>query len=301
MKNKEPIHTNWNLVQAFLVLNRYGRYELASERENLDDSTLRRRISQLEAYFGRQLFVKSEGGWTIAPDLSELVSAAQRMEDAANAFFHEKPSCSGDVTISVLDAFGHRLAGVFHALQQKYPEIVLHITSEARFANLGEDKVDIAIRLARPVRNNNSLRIRKIGDVPMNAFASPAYLAGTKDKTETCGTTHHHLLGMRLQFPHNDHSFPYAAISWADDIGLEGRTDVLADSLTLLQQMCERGHGVALLPVAFANGNSLLQRVRADCPDIQTELWLVSRLDMRVQWQLDLADMLQAEVKTWTT
>ena len=298
MNNKDLTTSNWNLVQAFLALNRYGNYETASERENIDDSSLRRRISQLEAHFGRQLFVKSEGGWTIAPDMSELVTAARQMEDAAAGFFQALPSCKGDVTISILDAFGLRLAHVFYALRQKYPSIALHIISEARFANLGKDKVDIAIRLARPVRNNSSLRIRKLGDVSMNAYASTAYIERMGRQVDEYGKVEHSLLGMRLQFPHDDHSFPYADIDW-EDFGLHGKTYAKVDSLAMLQQMCELGSGIALLPVAIAHGNPRLRLVRENCPSVNTELWFVSRLDMRAQWQLDFADMLQAELVTW--
>ncbi|MFB1635346.1 LysR family transcriptional regulator [Pseudomonas sp. AP-1] len=300
MKSKEPTATNWNLVQAFLALNRYGGYELASERENLDDSTLRRRISQLEAHFGRQLFVNSDGVWTIAPDLGSLVVSAEKMYQAANAFFNEQPTCSGDVTISIADAFGLRLEHVFSALQEKYPLISLNIITETRFANLSKDKVDIAIRLARPIHNSNSLRIRKLGDVPMNAYASPAYLEKRGQVSDQDDRSLHHLLIMKLQFPHNDHSFPYAAIDW-EDLGLHGKTHTYVDSLTLLQKMCEMGRGVALLPVSFAHDNPQLKLVQKDYSNVNTELWLVSRLDLRAKWQLDLAEMLQQEISTWNT
>jgi hypothetical protein len=39
--------------------------------------------------------------------------------------------------------------------------------------------------------------------------------------------------------------------------------------------------------------------VREGSQPIKTELWLVTRLDMRAAWQRDLADMLQAELARW--
>jgi DNA-binding transcriptional LysR family regulator len=298
MKNKDVTALNWDLVQAFLALERYGRYELASEKENIDDSTLRRRISQLEMSFGRQLFVRSEGGWKVAPDLNDLVTTALRMEDAAKAFFHGQQTGTGDVRISVLDAFALRFGPVFVAFQQKYPYITLNITNEAHFVNLEQEKVDIAIRLARPVRNNNSLRILKIGDVPMNAYASSGYLERMQKDAGSDTPPVHRLLGMRLRFPHQDHSFPYADTGWGD-VGLNGETCTWLDSLILLHRMCELGQGVALIPTAFAQGNPDLRLVGDAGRSVNTELWLVSRLDMRAAWQRDLADMLQAELARW--
>lgn len=298
MKNRDVNAPNWDLVQAFLALERYGRYETASERENIDDSTLRRRISQLEARFGRQLFVRSEGAWKVSPDLNDLVAAALRMEDAAKVFFHGQQTGTGDVRISVLDAFALRFGPVFAEFQQKYPDITLNITNEAHFVNLEQEKVDIAIRLARPVRNSNSLRILKIGDVPMNAYASSGYLKRMRDGATGTDRPEHRLLGMRLRFPHQDHSFPYADISW-EDVGLGGKTCTWLDSLILLHRMCELGQGVAIIPTALAKDSLDLHPVDGPGRSVNTELWLVSRLDMRATWQRDLADMLQKELAHW--
>ena len=41
----------WDLIRAFLALERRGDYGIASEFEGIDDSTLRRRIRTLEHWF----------------------------------------------------------------------------------------------------------------------------------------------------------------------------------------------------------------------------------------------------------
>jgi len=295
MKTKDGTALPWDLIQAFLALERYGRYELAAEMENIDDSTLRRRIAQLEARFKRQLFVRSEGGWKVAPDLHELVDAAIHMENAANAFSQDQQTSIGEVRISVMDAFALRLSHVFKEFQRKYPRIVLNITHEAHFVNLEREKVDLAIRLARPVQNSNSLRIRKIANVPMNFYASRDYLERANKEASNPAFPGHQLMGMRLHFPHQDHSFPYADLAFSD-VGLSGHTCMWLDSLILLHRMCELGHGVAILPTSFAADSPNLVLVREDSPNVNTELWVISRLDMRAGWQRDLADMLQAEL-----
>ena len=76
----------WDLIRAFLALDRHGDYAVAAEVERIDDSTLRRRIRTLEQRMGRALFVRTERGWKAAPDQIELVKAAQRMEEAASCF-----------------------------------------------------------------------------------------------------------------------------------------------------------------------------------------------------------------------
>jgi DNA-binding transcriptional LysR family regulator len=298
MKIKDDIPLSWDLIQAFLALERYGRYELASDKANIDDSTLRRRINLLEKRFGRQLFVRSEGGWKVSSDLHQLVAAALRMEEAAGVFSQDHETGVGAVRISVLDAFAERLSPIFWELQQKYPAIILDVTCETHFVNLQQEKVDIAIRLARPMRNNNSLRIRKIGDVPVNVYASRDYIERLNGRAEDSEFSGHQLLTMG-RFPHEDHSVPYSDIAWSD-VGVSGRICARVDSLILLQKMCELGQGVALLPAKFARSNPNLMLIRQDSQPIKTELWLVTRLDMRAAWQRELADMLKAELARWS-
>jgi len=280
----------WDLIRAFLALERHGSYEVAAELEGIDDSTLRRRIRQLEQYFGRALFVRAESGWRASADLHALISAAQRMEAAARSFCQDHQAGVGTIRISVMDVFAHRFAPVCAALNEKYPRLVFTITTEAHFLNLEQDQVDIAVRLARPERNSNSLRVRKLGNVTVGAYGSRAYLERHREQ----GDGEHQLLAMNLRFFHQDHDFIYAQLDWSR-FGLAGRVRLQSDSFVSLARLCALGQGLALLPRFLAAEYPQLQACPADV-FVDTELWLVSRFDMHAAWQRDLADLLQAEL-----
>ncbi|HBO81892.1 MAG TPA: hypothetical protein DD502_27565 [Cupriavidus sp.] len=288
----------WDLIRAFLALERHGSYEVAADMEGIDDSTLRRRIRVLEQRFGRTLFVRSEAGWKASADLHALVSAAQHMEEAARSFSQNHQEGAGVVRISLMDVFAKRFAPVFVALGEKFPRLLLNITTETHFVNLEQDQVDIAVRLARPVRNSNSLRVRKIGAVAVGAYASRAYLARhDTSASNPAFVDDHDLLAMNLQFFHQDHNFTYANLDWAK-FGLTGKVRHGHEAVRLHAHLCALGHGVALLP----------KFVAADYPELvpypeklffETELWLVSRFDLLAAWQRELADRLQEEMATW--
>jgi DNA-binding transcriptional LysR family regulator len=300
MTSKDDMATPpWDLIRAFLALGRYGDYEVAAEMEHIDDSTLRRRIRVLEQRFGRALFVRGERGWQVAPDLNELVAAAQQMEEAARSFSQVPQQSAGTVRISMLDAFAQRFAGVFLALREKHPRLTLNITTETHFVNLEQEQVDIAIRLARPLRAVNSLRIRKIGNLRVNAYASRSYLEKHQARAQDPAFAEHALLAMNLQFSHQDHSFTYADLDWSN-FGVRGNVAAWSDSFMLLTRICELGYGVAIIPTVIAADHPQLRIVHADRPDVNTELWMVSRLDLRSAWQRDLAEMMQAEMAGWT-
>lgn len=286
----------WDFIRAFLLLSRYGDYELAAEKERIDDSTLRRRIRALEQRFGRTLFVRSEGSWRVAPDLQPLLEAAVRMQEAARMFSLDPHSGGGIVRVSVLEAFAHRFCPVFVKLREKYPQIQLNITTEGHFVDLEQEQVDIAIRLARPVRNGGSLRIRKIGDVPVNAYASRAYLDHEHGARRQPNFNDHQLLAINIQFSHLDHE--YLELS-PEVLGIRGGIVASSDNFSVLARLCELGHGVAVLPVCYANGFVGLEALFSR-PKAATELWMVSRLDLRAGWQRDLASMLQRELAAWS-
>jgi DNA-binding transcriptional LysR family regulator len=285
----------WDLIRAFLLLNRCGDYEIAAEKERIDDSTLRRRIRALEQRFGRALFVRNEGCWCVSPDVQPLLDAAVRMEEAARSFAKDPHLGGGMVRISVLEAFANLFCPVFVQFRERHPQIQLRITTEGYFVDLEQEKVDIALRLARPIKNGSSLRIRKIGAVPVNAYASRAYLdqdgGARRDRNFSC----HQLLAINTQFSHLDHEFPYAELS-SEVLGLRGDVVMSSDNFSVLARLCQLGHGVAVLPVWYAKSIPELEALQTSNPSATTELWMVSRLDLRAGWQRDLATMLQREL-----
>ncbi len=284
---------NWDLIRAFLALERHGSYEVAAEMEGVDDSTLRRRIRQLEQHMGRVLFVRGENGWRTSADLHALLVAAQRMEEAARSFCQNHQAGVGTIRISMMDVLAQRFAPVLATMRQKYPQLIFNVTTETHFVNLEQEQVDIALRLARPERNSNTLRVRKLGDVAIGAYASRDYLG------KVSASTHggHQLLEINRQFFHHDHDFVYARLDW-EHFGLSGHIHVRSDSFALLVRLCELGQGLVLLPRFLAAEHPQLLAYPADV-FVEAQLWLVSRFDMQALWQRDLANMLQAELARW--
>lgn len=297
-QNGDTVVTQWDLIRAFLALERHGDYALAAEMEGIDDSTLRRRIRMLEQQMGRTLFVRADRAWRTASDQYELVQAALRMEAAARTFSRTRQGGSGIIRISVIDAFAQRLSNIFGQFHEKYPRLVLNITTENHFVDLEKDQVDIAIRLARPMQAASSLRIRKLGEVRVNAYVSRLFL----DKIGVLGGTPEkhslHQLAMNLRFSHGDHNFTYGALDFSQ-FGLHGEVITWTDSFLVLARMCELGFGVAIMPDMLAQDYPGLQPLNPERASAVTEMWMISRFDLRAAWQRDLANMLQVELTQW--
>lgn len=287
----------WDLVRTFLALERHRDYAVAAEMEGIDHTTLRRRIQALEQQLGRTVFIRTQRGWEVSADLQKLVDAAQDMAEAAKRFSLAVQDDAGVIRISLLDAFAHRFANAFTNFRERHPRLVLNITTETHFVDLKQDQVDIAIRLARPVQGNSSLKIKKIGDVPINVYASKSYLQ-SMGGAHANRTAQHHFLGMNLGFSHSDHTFTYGSLD-RTEFGLSGKVVAWSDSFSMLARLCENGLGVAIMPTVMAVDYPGLQKVDPAQADVTTELWMISRFDLRAPWQLDLANLLQQELNRW--
>ena len=237
---------SWDLIRVFLALHRAGSFELAARRLKIDHSTIRRKIQVLEQEVGATLFVRRDSRVVLAPDQEMTLHAALQMETAFGFFIQhsEMSKQAGNIRISTIDIFAALLAPQFRRFQALNPMIQLAITTEPHFVHLERDMVDIAIRLARPLKGPDGLK--KLGTVGFRVYASREYLDRWNGDT-------HDLLSLYAHFFRNDHDFALADEKWHEHENLMGKVVARADSYHTLVGLCEEGLGIAMLPCFIAN------------------------------------------------
>lgn len=293
MTNRDTKTVPWELIRAFLALHRHGDFMAASELIGIDDSTLRRRIRSLEQFFGRALFIRDSNKWVVSPDQGHLVEIALAMESAGSQFSRNEGNERGTVRLSMLDISVDWFRNAFVKIQEMYPSIILNISTESHFVDLEHDQIDIAIRLARPRKNSENLRIKKIGTLSCSPYASHNYW----DRYSTSAMTgaKHKFLDLDVPFPHHDHDFAFA-VSQLHLHGIEGEVAARSSSFLVLMKLCEMGLGVAILPDCIASKSPALRRMGGGKERLIVDAWIVSRFDLKVQWQRDLIALLQDEM-----
>jgi DNA-binding transcriptional LysR family regulator len=262
---------SWDLIRSFLALTRAGTFEGAAQLLNVDHSTLRRRIQSLEQQFGRSLFTRCNGSYVLLPDNAALLEAATAMEALSRRFaeadLHEAPA--GKLRVTTIDVFAELLAPAYAEFLSQHPGITLDVTTEDRFVDLEREQVDIAIRLARPVRGKG--RLRKLADVRFSVFATPAYLERRAAAANPAGDD---LLVLGVHFLHRDHDCLAADTDWMLQHLPGGRVVCTTDSYLALRRFCEAGIGLALLPDILGEKSASLVRLHA-VPAATCDLWLV--------------------------
>ncbi len=270
---------SWDRIQAFLALHRTGSYEAGALQLQVDHTTLRRRIQSLERDAGTPLFIRGAAGMVLAPGNETLLNAALRMEAAYSEFLAQSDMHrhSGTIRVSTIDILANVLAPDLAAFRRLHSGIQIEVTTESHFVDLDRDRVDLAFRMARPLRGRDGLR--RVASLGFGIYGAHTYRA-------RAGGGPHDLLSLYAHVGNGDHEFLLADERWHELAALEGHVVARADGYTTLMRMCEEGMGLAMLPHMLAGQSPLLARHPCMPDGLTVDVYAVIRRDVADQPKL---------------
>ena len=121
---------DWNDLKYFLAFARTGSMLAAAKVSQVNQSTVQRRIAELESRIGQQLVVRHLAGYRLTPEGQELRRSAEKVEEAVTAFEHEvvarDKGLSGTIRVTTTGGVADRLRkasliDAFHALPPRFP------------------------------------------------------------------------------------------------------------------------------------------------------------------------------------
>jgi len=174
---------DWDTVRFFLPVARYGSLTKAAEVLNTTQSTVSRRISELEASLGMTLFVRTPHGYDLTPEGASLLQSATAIEDqfvdlerAGRSDAPNDLGPSGTVRIATAENLASAiLLPSLRELRLRYPGLSIELATGVRSVSMVRREADLSLRLVRPTQNN--LIVRKVGEQAHAVYASAEYLA----------------------------------------------------------------------------------------------------------------------------
>ena len=262
---------SWDLIKALLALHRTGTFEGAAARLGLDPTTVRRRIQALDRQLGLSVFVRRDGQFVLAAQQAAVLDYALAMEAAYSRLLaHSNMSrLRGRLRITTLDILAALMAPDLAVLHSRHPDIEFELTTEPHFVDLERERIDLAIRLARPLRGGDGLKrlatmhfaIYQARDAAARPGGKPALLA---------------------LYPHHgrmDHDFLLADERWHEEYE-SGTIVARADGYPTLLRLCEERLGLAMLPCLLGDASPRLQRTDPAKPTMEVGVWAVIRQDV---------------------
>lgn len=159
-----------------------GSFSRAAERAGLPKSTLSRRITQLENTLGERLLARTTRRLTVSEFGERILEHARRLQEetlAASALAaHRQGMPRGLLRVSMPPDFVELdLTQVLLQFASTYPEVRLELDLSSRRVDLLAERFDLAIRAATRLPDDATLVARKLCDMQMGLYASPAYLS----------------------------------------------------------------------------------------------------------------------------
>jgi DNA-binding transcriptional LysR family regulator len=265
---------DWDDVRYFLAVARGGSVRAAAERLAVNHSTVLRRIAQLEARLGAQIFEKLPSGYQLTDAGEEIVEFAVQMEASSNQLetriFGRDQSVRGPLRVTLAPALAtHLLMPDFADFAQRHPEIEMEILSYGDLLNLTNREADVAIRVvydrnALPLNLHGTKGPELFGSVYMSRDLLKSWRAGAPDRIRWIADTN------------------YAVPQWARE------SEVVAADVPFMTTDGEaqiaavrQGLGMAMLNCFIGDADPLLVRAPGIALHRHGTLWLLTQGETR--------------------
>ncbi|MGY2680829.1 DNA-binding transcriptional LysR family regulator [Pseudomonas tolaasii] len=266
---------DWNDLRYFLCVARHGSLTQAAGDLNVSQSTVSRRIGELEASLGSNLFVRSQTGYFLTDEGREVLKHAEQVEDRIMALERGVAGLDRTPVGIVRLATSENLAAdliipAMPSFRKRYPGICLELITSTVTAELSRREADIALRVIRPARGN--LKIRRVGHMTYSVYGSRTYL---EENPVVPGQP---LDGRQFIAWDESHAHLPAA-TWLAREHPGYRTALVTSSLPAQIAAVRAGLGLAVIPDFLAVGDDFVRVIPSD-QVFSNELWLVIHADL---------------------
>ncbi len=273
LRVNEP--SRWDDVRVFLAAVRTGSFTLAARALDTEQSTVSRRIAQLERDLGAALFERTPRGPLLSELGSRLYEDAERVEAEvhrlADAASNAERTVRGRVRVATTESLATQflMPRVLPVLRREYPELAIDVLTSDRAVDLSAREADLAVRFFRGGKGD--LIGRRVARLPTGVLATRA-------------------LARKLRAARVDSaSLPWIAVEVPGLATPEmeslrarrGAPKLVCSSYEVQLAGIRAGLGVGFAPRALLDGHPELTELTAEAPGPTLELFVVTRRAIR--------------------
>jgi DNA-binding transcriptional LysR family regulator len=263
---------DWNDLKYLVAVARHHSTIAASRALQVNQSTVQRRLGELERRIGQPLVQRHPTGYRLTSFGEQLLPHALRVEEAVLALTQHVEAFQREVTgvvrVTCPEPLVYRLtrSTLLDRFQARYPGLRVEFVMSDKYLDLAKGEVDIALRSGDT--EDNALVGRKIGDSLWAVYASPKYLArrGQPERIDALGA--HDWVGF------DETMTKHRAAQWLKQVAPDAHVVARNDSVLGLIYSAKAGVGLAPLPTALGDAEPDLVRVLGPIPEL-TRIWRV--------------------------
>jgi DNA-binding transcriptional LysR family regulator len=269
----------WSDLRYFLAVARHGSTLAAARALGTSQSTVQRRLSELERKLGRALFSRHASGYRMTEFGAEMLPYAERVEHSVQTFEQQKESVErgvvGVIRLTCPEPIMARLtnAKIFERFHAQHPKLRVEFVMSDRYLDISKGDADVALRSGDT--DDDVLVGRKIADSFWGVYASKAYLERNGKPIAIDALGAHAIIGF------DDSMMNHRAAVWLREVASEARIAARVNSILGLVAAAKSGAGIAPLPTALGDAEGELEDLLGAVPALTRSWRLLTHPDLR--------------------
>jgi DNA-binding transcriptional LysR family regulator len=267
-----PSGFDWDDLKHLLAVARHGSTLAAGRALGVDQSTVQRRLVELERRIGQALVQRQPSGYRLTEYGQALLPHAERVQEAVTALEQHIATAAADLSgvirVTCPEPIVYRItqSTLLDRFRARYPALQVHFVMSDKTIDLMKGEADVALRSGDT--DDGELVGRKIGDSIWAVYASHAYIErhGRPERVEDLAR--HALVGF------DDTMAKHRTAAWLNKIAPNATLVARSNSVLGLVYSAKAGVGVAPLPIALGDAEADLVRVIEPVAEL-TRIWRV--------------------------
>ncbi|MFZ5691801.1 MAG: LysR family transcriptional regulator [Pseudomonadota bacterium] len=287
---------DWSDLRFVLAVARTGSALRAARALGVNQTTVMRRIAQLEESVGANLFERRQSGYHATALGERIAAVAARIDDEVNALESaigaERRSLSGSVRLTTSEALAsHVVAPLLSSFRKAHAGILIELMVDDRRLDLARGDADIALRTgSRP--NGAGIVARRLPDVAWSVYCSRSYAEEYGAPASVEALDGHPILGIDGALAGRP---PQLFLTRAAP---NSKVSARSNSLANLVSALKAGLGIAMLPCLIGDADAGLVRCLPPVKAVESEMWLIVREDAKSEPHVRaFADFLATEIQ----
>jgi DNA-binding transcriptional LysR family regulator len=270
---------DWNDLRYFLAVARHGSTVAAAKALKTSQSTVQRRLVELEKKIGRDLVQRHSTGYRLTEFGQQLLPHAERVEHAVLALDQQRAAIErgevGVIRLTCPEPIIARLkrSGLLDCFHDRHPNFRVEFVMTDKYLDLSRGDADVALRSGDT--EADILVGRKVADSFWAIYGSLGYLALRGRPESIDDLAQHAMIGL------DESMVNHRASKWLLEAVPHAEIAARSNSVLGLVSAAKSGIGLAALPTALGDAEADLVKVLGPIPGLTRSWRLLTHPDLR--------------------
>jgi DNA-binding transcriptional LysR family regulator len=269
----------WDDVKYFLAVARHGSTLAAAKALKLSQSTVQRRIIELERKLGRELVKRHATGYRLTEFGEEMLPYAEQIERAALAFEQRRATIdrgeAGLIRVTCPEPIVYRImkSALLDRFHARHPKLRVEFVMSDQYVDLARGDADVALRSGDT--DDDVLVGRKIADSLWSVYASNAYIDRNGRPENIADLARHATVGFDGPMATN------RAAKWLQEVAPNAAVAARVTSVLALVSLAKSGVAAVPMPIALGDAERELVRLFEPVPELTRSWRILAHPDRR--------------------